>query len=73
VSSAPNKCCNKKILHKDGAMEILTPYPKINDMIAKHNRLEHRLSRHKHIMELLRTVIATLVLILQVVILWMLF
>lgn len=59
-----NNCCNKKVKHKDGRIQVFTPYPK------SRNRLERWLDKYNHIMELCRTIIAALVLILQVVILW---
>ena len=62
-------CCNKKIIHKDGTMQVFTPYPKDHER----SKLETRLDKYNHIMELWRTVVATLVLILQVVILWRIF
>jgi len=65
-------CCNKKILHKDGSMQIFTPYPNKDDYI-KHSQLEAYLDKYKHIMELCRTIVATLILILQVVIFWKIF
>ena len=56
-------CCNKKVKHKDGRIQVFTPYPK------RRNKLEKWLNRYNHIMELWRTITATLVLLLQIIIL----
>jgi len=55
-------CCNKKVLHKDGTLQILTPYPKKG--ITTH--LELSLGRYTHIMGLWRSVVLTLIFILQI-------
>jgi len=50
-------CCN------DNGLEVLTPYPK------KRNIFERRLDRYNHIMEFVRTMLAIITIILQLIIL----
>ncbi len=70
-----NKCCNKRIVHDDGRVEIKTPYPDIKEHDLLHNRLyfEKWLDQYNHIMEFSRTFIQLLGFIMQLIILWKLF
>ena len=68
-------CCNKRIVHDDGRVEIKTPYPDIKEHDLLHRRLyiEKWLDQYNHIMEFSRTAIQSSGFIMQLIILWKLF
>ena len=68
-------CCNEEILHEDGSLEIKTPYPKSGEynLLHKRNHFELWLDKYNHTLELVRTVVQVLVLVMQFVILIKLF